>query len=718
MLPELDLTLSHPWLATVFALLAIGLSVYAYAQAPISTPVKGTLISLRSASLFFALLLLLEPVIGKSLLKTNEPVLALALDNSESMRIEDAGLRRSDALKEIMSNYRDKIKTLGELKTYGFGKSLRKLELDSLHFDEKETNLSETIRALGRRRAENSAKAILLVSDGQFTAGENPIDIAEESSVPIYTLLIGDTLQKRDITVKRIIAPVTAVAGSKIPVSVILSQQGFTGNSLSVELSGGGEENLSLQKTLSLSGKEETLSFEISAKTPGEKKFVINSPPLAGEFSTRNNALPFYINILKSRKKILVISGLAEPEISGVRSALGNNKNLEASFFIQRNPQAFLDKNLTSDDFKDADACILLGFPSDMASNELSNQVLQLLAQSKLPVFTFVTAQTLGAKLKRFEKLLSVTLGKTRAENDYETVFAAPTNQATSSPIFKSLTSPLEDALQKAPPLGYQDFGFAPKNNATALWNMQINARKTDMPIFAITNSQSQKFATFCASGFWQFHLSPDPEVRDLYERTILNTIEWLTTRDDIERFSVKPASKIFEAGDQILFSASLQDETLSPISNANITLKAIHQKTKQIFETVFDSQSEAGLYLANFESLPEGDYSFLAVANENTRVVGKASGIFSVSETGAEYRLPQAQSDVLREMAHRSGGKFYTAANFASFFSDLLKDMSFQKADVMERKSYELSNASFSLILIFSLLTIEWLIRKLNTLP
>jgi len=718
MLPQIDITLSHPWLSLIFAIFAIALSFYAYAQAPTSAILKGILISLRSLAIFSMLLLLLEPAIGESYVKTNAPVLALALDNSESMSIQDEKVRRSEKAQEIVQKYGDSLKALGAVKTYGFGKSVQERLPNSLRFNEKETNLSETIRALNLRGEKAPANAILLISDGQFTAGENPLYTAEESNVPIYTLLIGDTLQKRDIAIKRIIAPATAIAGSKFPISVILSQKGFTGKTLTLSLTSAGEENLRVEKTLTLQNKEATLSFEIAAKTPGEKKFVLTAPALEGEFSTQNNARPFYIKILKSRKKVLVIAGLAEPEISGLRGALSTNKNMEAKFFIQRNPKTFLSKTPEQVDFKEVDACVLLGFPSDLTAPALSNKIRKMLEENKLPVFTFVTSQTSGMKLKHFENMLSVKLGRTNAENTYETVFAVPTTPAAASSIFKSLDTPLDDALQKAPPLIYHDFKFTLKHNATALWKMQLNAHATEKPIFAISNSRRRKFATFCAPGFWQLRLSPDAEVRDLYQRTIINTIEWLTTRDDIKRFTVKPATKNFNANDQILFSASLQDETLMPISNANILLKAIHQKTKQTFQSVFDSQMEAGLYSANFESLPEGDYSFLAVANENARVVGKASGIFSVSEAGTEYRQPQAQSDVLRGIALRSGGKFYTSANFGTFLQDLPADRSFQPADVTERKSYALSNFTFSLILISSLLTLEWLIRKLNALP
>lgn len=718
MIPQLEFSISTPWLAFLFAALSIALAIYTYRGLAVSTPLLVAFIALRSLALFLTLLLLVEPALSRITRRIDTPKLALVIDGSESMTIADGGMRRDSLTKQLLVEQREKLQQLGDLEQYEFSTTLGKRATDSIAFAGKQTNLSEAITALGREKTRENISAALLFSDGAPTAGESPLYTAESATLPIYTVLIGDTTEKKDIVLRRVLASQTAIAGTTVPISAVITQSGFQNAKVEVTLTG--ERGVIAKKTIDLAMPEQSVGFETEVKEIGEQKFRVSVSRVDGEFSSRNNEQSVFINVLKSKKKVVVISALPDPETGAVRNALALNQNLEAVFFTQKSPTEFLEGAFSGEAHKDADAAILIGFPSTETAEPLSQNILKFLTSNRISALSFIGLQSSGNRLKNYEPVLAVRVGRTGYGDALDNnVFTKLTAQASSSPVFKAGTASVPlDALKGSPPMSYLDFDFKPKPTSDVLLQLVINSRPTERIILATAKLPDRKAVTMCGVQFWHFALSADSDVRAFYQQTILNAVEWLSTRDDIKRFQVQPTEKIFDATSRISFNASLQDETLQPIPNAIISLKVSNKQTKETFSATFDASNEAGLYNAAFETLPKGDYAFNAEAKLGERSLGTSSGSFAVSETGAEFRSPRADADMLREIARRSGGKFYTAKDFEAFFADIKRDAGFQPVETEEKNSVELANIAPTLFLILALLSLEWLLRKLNALP
>ncbi|NTU50741.1 MAG: hypothetical protein HGA87_07720, partial [Desulfobulbaceae bacterium] len=410
----------------MLAIGALGLAIYTYQAVPASKPLKVVFIMLRSLALFLTFLLILEPALSSVYTRHQSPTLAVLADNSESMTIRDGALGRDSTLIRLLTTNRDSLSKLGEVNTFLFGKSVINAPIDSLSFSQKQTDISEAVKTLTSAKGERKLNAILLISDGQFTSGENPLYTAESSSIPVYTVLIGDTTKKRDVALNKVIAPASAFANTKIPVSVILSQKGFTNQPVKLVLSW--EKGTIAEKILTLSEQERTAVFEIESKEYGEKKFTIHALPLSGEFSNRNNTLPFFIKIEKGKKKVLVISGLADPEVSAVRSVLNSNENMEASIYTLRDANSFLLLQPDLNKHTDVDACILIGFPNSIVSPALLEKFHLFLSTNRIPIFSILTQQSSGAHLKRFEDILAIRIGNPNSRQVIENVTSYPSS--------------------------------------------------------------------------------------------------------------------------------------------------------------------------------------------------------------------------------------------------------------------------------------------------
>lgn len=712
----MGLSVANFWLLLLALLVAIGLAVFTYWLSRLSPALKVTLIALRSLSVFLTFSLFLEPACTRTHRYTEPPTLAVVIDNSESLTIQDGGVRRDSLVQATLRRYAPALNELGRIQFYRFGSTFKPTLLDSLTFSDKHTNFSEALSALLQLRVSDKLSAAVIISDGQVTAGETPSYVAERSPIPIYTVLVGDTLIKRDIVLRRIIAPEVAVVGAKTPISAVITQAGFRGATLTATLRS--DKEILERKTITLTAPEQTLAFELVPKDAGESRFQLSLSTLEGEFSTRNNAQSFFIKVQKQKRKIVVIAGLPDPEISAVRNVLSTSPSIESVFFTQRSPSDFIEGALNLEKHKDADAVILIGFPNASISEGIAAQIKKFLETTNLPVLSIFTFQSSAVRLKTFEPFLAVKIGRTAGEVLDNLVSIRAAASASQLSIFRPIAASLDNTLRQAPPVSYLDFAFQPKSNSTVLWTLGIQNQATDKILFAIAKSADRKTATLTAIQLWKLWLSPDEDVRELYRQTILGTLEWLTAREDLRRFRVEPAAKIFDESERVLFSATLQDEALQPISSATITLKVQHKETGETYSTVFEPSSEAGLYSATFERLPAGDYTFSAEARDGTRPLGIAAGRFLVSQTSLEFRQLHADANTLRNIAAQSGGRFYLLSEFEAFLNDLLRDAAFQPVQVQTQQSFEFANLAPTLVLIILLLAAEWFVRKLNALP
>lgn len=708
---------SSIWLLLLFLLLSMLIAAWMYQRVMLSTPLKFGLMSLRTLALFFTLSLFLEPMLQFFSVETRKPKLALIIDDSESMTIRDNGLRRDSLLQQLLSQSQNTLASLVDVHSYSFGEALRERALIDFSFKEKYTNHAGAIATLNRIGGRENFNAALMLSDGVFNAGELPEYEAERSPIPIFTVLIGDSTSRKDIVLRRIYAPEQAIVNTKISVSAVVAQQGFEGKRVEALLKDGA--NVLARKQLELTLSEQSLAFEFVPKAVGEAKYTISISSLQDEFSAKNNEQSFFVRVLKNKKKVLVIAGLADPEISSIRQTLNRAENLDAVFFTQKTPSEFFEGALNLATHQDADVCLLVGFPSASINESISERIFEFLNANKIPVFSLVGLQSSGVKMKQYEPILAVTLARTSPADVLDNnAFVSPTPQGQNFVAFKPVATLLQTAFQTAPPISYLDFNFQPKPTSQILWKLSVSGRATERLAFVIAQSSGKKYATLCTPQFWRFALSPEESVRKVYAQTLLGIIEWLSAKEDSKRFQVSTSRKLYDEGETIFFIATLQDELLNPVSTAEIALRVQNKQTRATYNATFERAVEAGVYQAKFEGFETGDYTFSAEAKDGASVLGAASGIFSVSETSTEFRNTASLPETMQGIAERSGGKFYTRQTFSRFLDDIKQEPSFQPVGVDRTSTIEFANLWSFLLVIILCLSAEWLLRKLHSLP
>ena len=152
---------------------------------------------LRFLGVFGLLLLLINPKFSKneySLEKTN---LILLADNSSS--VAKFGSDIVHTLNKIRND--NDINRRFNIQSFSFGSTLN--DSDSLHFDERNSNLSNSLSSLNEIFG-NSNTVTVVITDGNQTIGQDYTFTARNYKSPLFPLTIGDTTTYEDVRISQI----------------------------------------------------------------------------------------------------------------------------------------------------------------------------------------------------------------------------------------------------------------------------------------------------------------------------------------------------------------------------------------------------------------------------------------------------------------------------------------------------------------------------------
>lgn len=701
--------------AAVFAVL-----MYRYTVPPVSKPKRITLAVLRSLVLSLLIFILFEPVFTRTTGKVAKPKIALFVDNSQSMGLHDASIDRKTALRNVLEKsglLNDRSLFSG---TYLFDRDIFEvinLHADSVHLDGMLTDLSKPVRRL-IPDDEKNIRAGILITDGAFNTGNNPLYDVGVLNKPLYIIGIGDSSDVRDAAVQSVITNELAYVGDNVPVTVNVKTSGFQSGSADVKLFEDGREIGAKQISISSDGQAFSLNYNYVPRQEGDRKLTARISAIKGEITERNNSSSEYIKILKNKRKYVILAGSSQPDVSFIRTILSQEKNVEVKAYIQKKGAEFYGETPGANTLHDAEMFFLVGFPNAYTPDGLITELKNELAAGK-PVF-FISGNGLNLKkLAPLEEFLPFKTASGNTGSEY-TASANFLETAAANPILRtSGTETNLDGWNKLPPLFRFEHYVKVKPESERLANMKMNNSAMNEPMILSRVFESQKSIAVLASGLYRWKLMSFGEeesrgqnaATDYYTAFIQNSLRWLAAERNNRLVTIKTTKKSYVTGETVGFTAQVYDASYNPVEDAEVEVEFSSAGGKK--RSVILASVGNGRYYADVEGVPGGDYSFSGSAKSGSRLLGKDSGRFSVGEISPEFINLSMNSGLLRQMAEESGGKFYTAKNCSSIIKDILKDKKFAERSVTIHDELELWSLAGMLIAVILLLTAEWIIRK-----
>ncbi|HEY7697077.1 MAG TPA: hypothetical protein VIE88_01610, partial [Vicinamibacteria bacterium] len=338
-----ELGLGAPWPYVALGIAAVAIAVptllrYRTVQGSASRRDRLVLTGLRVGILLLVLFCLFRPSLVLSTVVPQRSFVGILLDDSRSMQIADVeGEPRGAFIQEAFGPEGSALsKALSEkfmLRFFRFSDSADRLsDPASLGFAGTRTRLA---RALERSMGELSnvpLAGLVMVTDGADNSTDAISDTLldlQARKVPVHTVGLGRERFTRDIEVSRVEAPRTVLVGSSLVVDVTLSQRGFDGETVRLDVEDDGRIVNSTNVTLSAEAEATTVRTHFTVSEPGARVFRFKVAVAPGEMVTQNNSREQLIEVENRREKILYFEGEPRFELKFIRRAVAEDKNLQ-----------------------------------------------------------------------------------------------------------------------------------------------------------------------------------------------------------------------------------------------------------------------------------------------------------------------------------------------------------------------------------------------------
>ena len=173
---------------------------------------------------------------------------------------------------------------------------------------------------------------------------------------------------------------------------------------------------------------------------------------------------------------------------------------------------------------------------------------------------------------------------------------------------------------------------------------------------------------------------------------------------------TVATTKESYTQGEPVEFVGQVYDASAQPIDNAQLRV-TVRQGNKE-FPTILRSIG-SGRYEGSIDGLGEGDYTFKASAMTDAQQVGEDNGRFAVGELNLEFQDTRMNASLLRQIAARTGGRYYLPDDLSTLVDDITTQPSFTPRKTLHATALELWNWQYSLALLVLLFGAEWFIRK-----
>ncbi len=635
---------------------------------------------LRFAGVFFICLFLLSIFFKRLQNETENPIVLLAIDNSTSIiSSTDSSFIKSSFqanLEKLKANLGEKY----EIKTLLFGNKAE-TTTKKPNYSEKETDIENLISEVDNNYSNQNIGALILISDGIYNKGANPLYSAEKLGYPIYTIATGDTNEIRDVLIQKINHNQVAYTGNNFPVEVVLNAKKFIGREVSVTLMQGSIEKGKHSVKITSDNFLSSCNYTLTASGVGVTKYSAKISVLEGEKNIANNSQSFVMEVIDNKEKILLLAENPHPDIAALKDVMLNNTNYEIEYALTQN---------FSKTLKPYSLVIFQGYSPSQ------NQLLNQCKNDLIPFWIINPASP--------ENLPGIKItGSINRYNDSEPVLNNTFGLFTVSTETKKFMNDL--------PATKTFFGnYSLGNGSQSLINQRIGSVDTENPILFFTELNGLKSAVFIGDGLWKWKFRDFAEHNNhnLFNELISKTIQYLSVKSDKSFFRVS-APKIINENTEIEIGAEVYNKSYESITEPDITLVITNSENKK-FNYTFSKTTNA--YKLNIGILPPGEYRYDASVKNNNELFVK-QGVFAVKEVISEKINTVANHQLLFQVSNRTAGKFYYPRDLQKLENDLLTSETIKPITYTQISTSSLIDLKWLFWIILGLFSVEWFFRK-----
>jgi hypothetical protein len=672
-------TITYIIIALVIAL-SLALFQYLY-KSKIKSNLRFLLSVFRTISIFGVLLLLINPKFESLSYYNEKPTLVVAIDNSESISYLKQDKNATQIINDLSIN--SELKERFNIQTYSFGKSVN--SLDSLNFNERQSNLSFALKQFKEVYA-NQTAPIVIVSDGNQTYGSDYSYVAKDLDQPIYPVILGDSTVYSDLSIKQLNVNRYVYVKNKFPIEIIANYSGK--ESIATELKIWSGNSVVYRKALKFNASKssEIISTALIANSVGIKTYRVELTTLTNEKNKVNNFKNFGVDVIDQKTNIALVSDILHPDLGTLKKSIESNE--------QRSVSILKSKELLSkiNDFQ----LVILYQPNNNFS-----LILDEIETQKLNTF-IITGETtdylfLNSKQLKFTHIV------TNQTEEYQPNL----NRNYSTFIIDNLD------FNNYPPLK-SEFGavefFAPN---TSILTKTINGIDTEQPMLSTFEYSNTKHALLSGEGIWRWRAQSYLNTESFidFDNFIGKLVQYLSSNKKRNRINIDYKS-FYNGNDDVILTAQYFNKNFEFDNSVSLSVILKNKENNSLREVPLLLNN--GNYTVDLSGIAAGLYNFTIKHNSESV---SASGSFQILEYNVEQQFLNADVNKLKTVAEQSDGRAYFSTEVGDLVSNLLSDNRYATIQKSTKNIVPLIDWKYLLGLIALSLFIEWFIRKFNGL-
>ena len=662
---------------------------------------KRTLILLRASSLFILVILLINPYLLIELSIDTSKQIAVYIDNSQSLSIERGEYQGASEYRDIINRFNQMPMEDIEPTTFFFSDSID--DEDQLTLTGTRTNINSVLEHL--RLNEHRFKTAVLFSDGIVTQGRNPIFAAQNLTIPVVTIPVGDTTQVKDIAIANIDYSQQTYTFTGETITVEVQQEGFENEFADVQLILNGEILDTKNIQFPAESSSQILEFYHEFEEPGFYNFQINIPPKAEEFTDQNNQSSFTIEVQDDKTTILSLSFDIHPDVGSIRRLISTDQQNEliSSTWIGN------DRFLQNDPYtltEEPDLIVLHGIPP------IESQIFQWIESQQVPLLIFNSPNS--AMQFSNQELLSFSGYQIDSPTGTIDVHLEYLNQPTQHPIMELGNIDID----RFPTLKMIRSNYTVSALSQPFLFATFQRSEDNFPIIIASDAPNRRITGVTAYGWYRFEQSPQPEIRQFFEALFTNMISWTSTSSDRRTLQIQPLKELFTENERVQVRAQLFNERGEPESEAQIEISIYQSDLDTPIQSFVMTHQQNEVYSADLGNYPIGIYRISAIATRNERVIGTDESRVNISESIIEFINTKRDDTTLRLISEITSGIMLESVNldrFTLFLNNLPEDESIQQS---ANDFYYLNRSGYWFLIVLILLSAEWLLRRSASLP
>ena len=674
---------------------------------------------LRAVAITCCLVIIAAPKVDILRKRVERPVLIVLIDKSRSMSVTQNGTSRISQVLELVHGvpFVDLSQTMRVI-AFEFSDRIAGVSIDTLNAitHGNATNLFQALSEAVKGQIEG-VSAVLVLSDGTHNLDSDPVGLADELGVPIYSLGLGSEsgLQK-DVQIYSVELPPQAYVGQPLRLKASIRSYGVE-DTVIVRVVKEGENTLTETTTFVHSdGQLETVDLTLVPKKPGPAVYEIMVSQFPGEHSGENNRLLMPVMIRRARSKVEIVAGAPSPEFIFMQRALRADSTLMVNSAVLKGPSKFYDDLSVAEienRFSNTQAIVLFDPPPFLI--KVFSKTIETLLRRGVGLMVLLGRESVSNwnPASALAKWLPVSL-PADATISVPSSAVTVTESGRKHPIFNVL--PLAASASRRVSIdadyvmGTVDWSQYPPiteliTGTTLKGGSDVLLKSSGQHIATVGWYGNSKVIATCGSGFWKldFVASGAGESPELIRSFWRNSVTWLTNSKANGRVHVVPERSVFRSGEKVVIHVSVYDEQmehmLSPEVDATLNGEAVH-RLKRLTD---------GRYRGSWTTLNPGTHIFTARGSRDGESVGVDSTEFIVDTHSLELSDVLPAHHLLKQISSVSGGEFWTIHDW----NDGLQRLEIPPRLSRDKTTLRLWDMWWLLMLLVSALLSEWLLRK-----